>query len=64
MDKQWMEETCGSCAFRIHGRCRRHPPIKVVRVASNAEKSETFESGEYTSVHDELCACYDWRRNY
>ena len=66
IDKEWMDETCGTCVFRdISGHCRRRPPVKTGNLYP-AEPDKPYQkytsTGEYIRVYVSLSACYDWRR--
>ena len=67
IDKEWMDETCGTCVFRdIQGRCRRRPPVVELPLTNQIKNTADYKmystTGGYIKVHRELPACYDWRR--
>jgi len=66
IDKEWIDETCGTCAFRICGYCRRRPPTTAVNLEScpndSSYKKYRNATGKYIQVDKNLLACYDWRR--
>jgi hypothetical protein len=61
----WKDKTCGSCTYRIDGKCRFNPPmpIKIKENDPNFDGEVTVEtlSIEYPRVDFETPACGQWR---